>query len=304
VNNDHNPTDRQAAIPASTASSSFSTLFGAGIFGWLLGVLGLLVFAWSQKTQGGYAGMVMWAFFHGWIAFLIGLVFMIGWGIATGRSPWRAAFGFLLPACLLALVAGICLLIYPNSLFREDLLTYLPMVVLFYVFGLLWARVGEGGGAGQSFTRATLPAIIGGLVVLCFVAAPVFASDAFRYRDAFRLSAAKTGVQDGVLQFEGSLEIRKPGSYRFSAPRYLWEEIGNENVSEPETENGEFVWGAAGAPAAGATGVFPVKIIWRKGVRQTSASVEAMPFQDSIHIEITTDGEPNRVIFSLQPSLP
>jgi hypothetical protein len=302
VNQEKPSTDGPAASPAPATASAFSKLFGAGVVGWFLGVLGVLVFAWAQKNQGGFAATVIWTFSHGWIAFLIGLVVLIGYGIATGKSVARAALCYVLPACVLALMAGICLMIYPDSMLREELFTFLPLVFLFYVFGLLWLRMGEGGNSSPSFARATLPALIGGLVVLCFVTVPVFASDAFRYRDAFTLSMTKAGTQDGAFRFEGSLEIRKPGSYRFSAPRYVWGAGPSEDASEPETELGEFTWGAAGAPGPEATGVFPLQIVWRKGLPQSSAA-DAMPIEDSIYIDVHKGDEQDRVVYSLHASL-
>lgn len=270
--------------------------------GWFLGVLGVLVFAWAQKHQGGFAATVIWTFSHGWIAYLVGLVVMIGYGIATGKSLARAVLGYVLPACVLVLLAGICLLIYPDSMLREELFTFLPLVFLFYVFGLLWLRMGESGNASPSFTRATLPALLGGLVVLCFVAVPVFASDAFRYRDAFQLKMTKAGAQDGAFRFEGSLEIRKPGNYRFSAPRYVWGVTPNEEATEPETELGEFIWGTAGAPGPDATGVFPLRIVWRKSMPQSSVA-DGMPIEDSIYIDVHNGDEQDRVIYSVYAPL-
>ncbi len=265
-------------------------------------MLGVLVFAWAQKHQGGFAATVIWTFSHGWIAFLIGLVALIGYGIATGKSVACAALGYVLPACVLALLAGVCLMIYPASMLREVLFTFLPLVFLFYVFGLLWLRMGESKNNSPSFTRATLPALLGGLVVLCNVAVPVFASDAFRYRDVFQLSVTKIGTQDGAFRFEGSLEIRKPGNYRFSAPRYVWGGAPSEDASEPETELGEFTWGAAGAPGPEATGVFPLQIVWRKGMPQSSAA-DAMPIEDSIYIDVHKGDEQDRVIYLLHAPL-
>ena len=137
----------------------------------------------------------------------------------------RAAIAYLLPVAVLAVIGGICLLIYPDNLLREELLTYLPVVLLFYGLGVLWMKLRkEEASETPAVARAVIPAVVGGLVILGSVAVPVFASDAFRYRDTFEFSMADSALQDGAIQVDGAIEIRKPGNFKFSAPRYVWNE--------------------------------------------------------------------------------
>ena len=95
-----------------------------------------------------------------------------------------------------------------------------------------------------------VPSLLGGLIILGFVAVPAFASDSFRYRAAFQLNTKDTKVHDGVLVFEGELEIMKAGSYEFSAPRYIWADDVSQGPGA-DVEFGEMQWGPSGAPKEG-----------------------------------------------------
>lgn len=302
MNQEIHSADRPDSDQKPAAASSFSKLFGVGIVGWFLGVLAILIFSLVQQRDSGGAGAVIWTLSHGWIAFCFGLLVMVAYSAATRRSVAGAVLGYVLPAAALCLVAGICLAVYPDAILREEFLTYLPLVFLFYVFGYFWMKMGERSASGSSYSRAILPAAVGGLVVLGSVAAPVFASDAFIYRDAFLINISKTGMRDGVIRFEGSLEIRKPGNYHFSAPRYVWDETAGPGGTEPEVELGEFIWGTAGAPKADSTGVYPLQIVWRKGGVQASA-VDAVPYENWFNIEVRKADEGNRVISSISAPL-
>ena len=228
---------------------------------------------------------------------------LIGAALASGVSFALAARAYVLPVAMLAALAWLCQLIYPDSVFRGDLYTYLPVVLVFYLFGCLWMLLRTEDAGSQSFARAVIPGVLGGLVILGFVAVPVFASNAFRYRNAFLLTISKLELADGSLVGAGSLEISKPGNYQFVAPRYLCEEMEMLNESEPGTGVGEIVWEGAEAPKPGMLGVFPFKVIWRK---------ETMPFQmkelstsnDSIYLEVRSPGTENELIYSLYAPVP
>lgn len=239
---------------------------------------------------------MIWTIFHGWISFLFGLATLAGYGLVKRLPVARAAFAYILPVAMLALIGGLCLLVYPDNVLREELLTYLPVVLLFYGLGLLWVMLRKEATETPALARAVIPAVVGGLVILGFVAVPVFASDAFRYRDAFTFTISSTTVKDGKLFVEGSIEIRKQGNYRFAAPRYCWAAFSDDVAAEPEVEQGQISWGASGVPQSTALGVFPLKIAWSKGVL-SSAGALVDSYEDFISIEVHDPDQGEKVIY-------
>lgn len=298
VNADQSTPDRQNPDSKPTPHHAFFKLFSAGVLGWLVGAVVLFGLSWLIARPESISSAMIWTISHCWVAFLFGLLVLVAVGLKSGLSVGRAAIAYLLPVVVLALVAGICLLIYPDNLLREELLTYLPVVLLFYGLGLLWMRFGkEETSETPSSARAVIPAVVGGLVILGAVAGPVFASDAFRYRDTFEFSLSKASLQDGAIKVEGTIEIRKPGNFKFSAPRYVWNETPENAGSEPRIELGKMSWGAAGEPKSGSSGVFPVQISWGKGA--SSLASEYAPYEDYVVIEVRNPDVGDKVIYSM-----
>ena len=280
------------------SASSFRKLFATGVIGWLAGMVVLFGAAWVFSKPETVSVAMLWMVSHWWIAFLLGLVLLVVRGVVSKSSLGKALGAYVVPVAVIAALAALCLLVYPDAGLRSDLLTYLPVVVLFYLFGSLWMSGGREAGDSPAFLRAVIPSLVGGLMILGFVAVPAFASDSFTYRNAFVLSVSGTQIKDGAIVSEGSLEIRKPGMYAFSAPRYVWDatEAPANESSEPQVENGEFQWGAAGAPKDGGTGVFPVKIVWRKGVPAGGIS-QIPPYEDMVMIEVRKTDEDSKLIY-------
>lgn len=277
---------------------AFLKLFTAGLIGWLVGLLILFAVSWPVSKPDGFASAVIWTISYWWLAFALGFLSLVVFGLVARLPIAKASIAYLLPAAILAAVAGICLSIYPDSALRLDLFTYLPVVWAFYVFGGIWVAMrGRVANAGM-FVRAIVPALFGGLIIIGLVAVPAFGSDAFRYRNAFRLNITKTTLRDGTITSEGELEIRKQGSYEFIAPRYLWDEMMVSSEDLPRIEHGEITWGKGAAPAHNALGVFPFKIVWRRGVPQ-AGSIQLPPYEDSVCIEVLNAEEGNKVISSL-----
>jgi hypothetical protein len=290
--------DRQNPDLKPTSQRAFFKLFAAGVLGWLIGAVVLFGLAWPMARPESLSSAMIWMISHCWVAFLFGLLVLVGVGLKSGLPVGRAAFAYLLPVAVLAVIGGICLLIYPDNLLREELFTYLPVVLLFYGLGLLWMKFGkEEASETPSTARAVIPAVVGGLVILGSVAVPVFGSDSFRYRDTFEFAMANSALQSGAIQVDGTIEIRKPGNFKFSAPRYVWNETPDGSGAEPRIELGKITWGAAGEPKSGSTGVFPLKIAWSKGA--TSLTSEYAAYEDYIVIEVRNPDEGDKVIYSL-----
>ena len=288
--------NRPVADLSPVGAASFRKLFGSGVVGWLIGMGLLFGAAWIFSKPESVPVALLWVISHWWIAFLLGLVLLVVRGLSAKASMGRAVLAYVLPVAVLAAIAGVCLMIYPDAGLRGDLFTYLPVVLVFYGFGCLWMAGSREAGDSLAFMRAVIPSLVGGLMILGFVAVPAFASDSFTYRNAFHLTVDSTRVVDGAIVSEATLEIRKPGAYGFSAPRYVWEMVESDAGSEPQTELGEIQWGAAGAPKAESPGVFPMKIVWRKGV-PTGGISQLPPYEDFVVIEVRKTDEVDKLIY-------
>lgn len=277
------------------AKSAFLKLFAAGVTGWLVGTVVLFGLSWVIAHPVSVPVAMVWTISHNWAGFLLGALVLVGYGLKTGGSVGRAAWAYILPVALLAGIAGLCLLVYPDYSLREDLLTYLPMVLLFYGLALLWLWARKGVADTDSFARAVIPSVLGGAVILGFVTVPVFASDAFRYRNSFELKISKTEMQDGKFVAEGTLEIREPGNFDFTAPRYVW---SLDSDAEAEVETGVITWGTAGEPQPNAPGVFPMRIVWSKAMRLGEEAGYGY-YEDCINLEVHHRDEGGKMIYSL-----
>jgi hypothetical protein len=237
----------------------------------------------------------MWAISYSWIAFIIGFVALVLRGILTKEALGTSVLAYLLPAGILTVLAAIFLLIYPDEGFRKNLSEYLPVIVFFYLFGLLWMSIRRDDGA---FVRAVLPPILAGLMILGVVAVPVFTSNAFLYRNAFGFTVLKSTNAEGITITEALLEIRKPGHYQFSAPHFSFDNFAMGSAPEA----GKITWGAAGEPQQGAVGRFPLIIQWRE--TSTSAQPSLPDLMNTAILEVRDTSAPETIISSLSAQLP
>lgn len=291
-----------AAHSQSPATLAFTKLFGIGVTGWLVAVLVVFVGSWQLVHPESIASAFMWTMSHWWIAFGVGLLLLVAYGLIAKLPVGRASMAYLLPVLVLLGLVSLCLLVYPDDSFRNDFSTYLPLVILFHVLGLLWMALGRGAEAQSSFVRAVLPSLVGGLILLGFIAVPVFNSDAFRYRNAFVFAINKAVVTDGEIRSEATLEIRKPGNYGFVAPRCSFAEHMSSGDGDSGLDVGTISWGSAGAPTAGKTGIFPLRIVWQKGVLPATMT-ELPEYGHEIFISVCDADDSNREVCFLSAPL-
>lgn len=301
-------TVQSSAIHASGAElqspvkAPFARLFAIGVGGWIIATVVTFIISLLTAHPDSFASAFMWTISRWWIGFAIGLLLMAGYGLARKLTVGWAVVAYALPVLILAAFASICLAVYPDNGFRIEFGTYLPLVIIFYLLGLLWVFLSRDSGDRPSFARAVLPAMVGGLMILGFVAVPVFTGDAFRYRNAFNFTITKATVVNGEIHTEGSVEIRKAGNYAFVSPRYSFAEYLAPGNMESGLDVGTITWGSAGAPPAGKTGVFPLRIVWQKGV--LPASMTTLPeYQNEVSIDVCDAGDSNRGIYFLAAPL-
>ena len=291
-----NPSSNGSPAPAS--GGAFLKLFGTAVAGWLVGMVLLYGAVWLFAKPETAAIAMLWVISYSWIAFLVGLLLMIIRGLVISRASLAMPLlAYVLPAALLAALTAISLALYPDSVLRSDLLTYLPVVLVFYVAGWLWMALRGAHADGPAFLRAVIPSLVGGLVIFGMIAVPAFASDDFRYRSAFQLKTGEKSIQDGVFVFEGTLVIIKPGNYVFSAPRYIYSQEESPE-GEVDLELGDIQWGAAGSPENGGQGSFPLRIVWKEGILPIN-SIEMSPYEDAITLEVRNPDQGDRMVYTI-----
>jgi hypothetical protein len=185
--------------------------------------------------------------------------------------------------------------VYPDKVFLSEMLGFVPSVWMFAMLGWAWLKLKTGIPAKEALTRAVFPPILGGIAVLLGVVVPTFQGNDFRYRDAFAVTLKKSTFADGKLAAEAVLDIRKPGDYRFKAVRYSILNMSETEDQESDSETGRIEWTAAGAPAATATGTFPMTIRWEKSLPPDPSTV-ALLGSDCITLLVSTSAEPDTVI--------
>ena len=278
-------------------TASFQKLFFIGVGGWIAGSGALFAAAWVLTKPESTSEALMWSVSYSWIAFTFGLVALVVREAVAKEALCSPVFAYLLPAVVLTGVAGICLVIYPDEGFRSDLVGYLPTVFVFYVFGFVWMRVRRTN--FFAFARGVFPPILGGLMILAFIVVPVFTSNAFRYRDAFRFTILRSANSEGAGVAEAVLEIHKPGHYQFAAPHFGICDFG----MGPTPEAGKITWGAAGEPKEGMTGSFPLIIRWKK--MTPSPEIPQMPeTMNTAILEVRDAKAPETVIYTVVSRLP
>lgn len=270
--------------------------------GWILGTLAVFIVAAVSVFPESVPSAFIWTMSHWWIGFILGLVLMVGYGMAKKAPVGKPVLAYVLPILVVLAVALLCLAIYPDAAFRLEFSTYLPLVMMFHLLGLLWVGIFSGSDQSPAFTRAVLPSLVGGLMILGFVAAPVFNSDAFRYRNAFKFTITKAALVDGEIHSEGTVEILKPGNFEFVAPRYSFAEYLSSGEGDTGLDVGTITWGAPGEPTTGKTGVFPIKIVWRKGV--LPATFTALPdYENEVFLDVCDLDEGGREVHFLSAVL-
>jgi len=284
-------------------NAAFHKLLGTGLGVWLLAQVVLVAAVRWAGGQRTWLGALDWAVGHGWIAFLVGLLALLAFSVRFPGALGRALVAYLLPMGVFAVLGGICYAVYPDQWFLSEMLGFVPLVWLFGVFGWVWLRLKPETPGNEALTRALVPPLVGGIVVLLGVALPTFLGNTFRYRDAFELSLKKTVFADGKLAADAVLEIRKPGDYRFRAMRYSYMDM-MAVVEDPnvDTLTGRIEWTGAGTPAADATGTFPLTIHWDKSPPPTPTTDEGMD-EDCIIVEVFTSAEPDKVVRSISVPL-
>lgn len=285
-------------MKTSPGNKPFQKLFLTGVLGWIAGSIALFAAACFLPKQESYIEPLIWSVSHWWAAFGFGFLAILVRGAQVKGPLGLALLAYLLPVGVISGAIGACLAIYPDAGFRDEMIGFLPVVLVFYVFGSFWLQVRAG--SADLFGRAVLPPIIGGLIILAFVAVPAFTSNAFRYRDAFGLELIRTTNPEGFVVADAILEIRKPGSYKFTAPSFSIYSIGPEFNPEfnPEKVDGEITWGTAGEPKDGATGKCPMQIRWAKP--SVRASMPPVPgFESSVVLEVRDANVPGTVIFAV-----
>lgn len=290
--------DAQPDSPAATKNTdrNLPRLFMAGIIGWIVGTVLLFGASYVILKPESIALAMLWTLGRWWIGAAVGALTVVVAAVVSKSSIARPLAAFVLPLALLGVVAGLCLLIYPDQVFRDDLMTFLPVVLFFYAVAFVWMTLSKGKSRGVQFAQAVIPPVVGGLAVLLGVAVPAFASDEFRYRDTFDLHLVEARVEQGEFICDAVISIRKPESYTFSAPRYVWLEGGSD------TDMGRFTWGEAGEPK-GTSGDFPFTVRWRKSVPEQGLEGIGL-YEDMFCLEIRLADGDGRVIHTVCEPIP
>ncbi len=257
--------------------SEFTSVFGMGIGGWVAASLALFASAWFLEKPETISSAVLWVIQYWWVAFAFGLVLLVGYGLKAHRPIMRAALAYLLPALVIFIFASICYAVFPDGGFLGDLRIFLPIVGVFSLFGFLWTQLKKSETVGEKFARAVIPPIVGGLMMLAFVAAPVFGSPAFVYRNAFGFTIGKMDQRPDKLVVDAALEIHKAGDYQFSVTRYDYSEMTRQFSDFDGSTKGTILWGASGEPKSGATGSFPMQISWPTPAANTKEQIPVPP---------------------------
>jgi hypothetical protein len=275
--------------------------FAAGVVGWILGLLVLLGLAWPLTSPDTFSTAVMWAIGYWWMAYAFGLVVLVVTALTKKIPLQPSLLGYIIPVAAMAALALACLWIYPNSGFREELLSYMPVTVVFYVLSLLWVALRKQSEATGDLLRTVVPPLFGGLMILALVAVPVFTSNAFIYRNAFAFDVLEVKHPERAMVAKCVLEINKPGDYEFSAPSfYYFDMMDSGETSGEGAPTSSITWGAAGKPAAGATGKFPLEIHWKNIPAYAKEDLESMMFDAlPILLEARSADQPDQILYTV-----
>ncbi len=288
-----------------SSKSDFFKLFATGLFGCIVATLALLGAAWPVGHAESLAPAAMWAISQWWIAFVFGGVLLVLRGLLSRMSISTALAAYLLPAAAFMAIVGIFLAIYPDPGFRTDLFGFMPLILIFYICGFLWMTFAKSGTPNTAFLRSVLPAIVGGVIILGLVAVPVFRSNNFIYRNTFGWVVTKRAITNGELIADAVLEIRKPGTYDFAAPRYSYPDNKEQANTVSLIELGKITWGPAGAPKEGVPGIYPLQIRWEKNI-PAALPTNLPPYsdEDMVTLEVRDpSSESKDLIFSVSANV-
>jgi len=272
-------------------------LFRAGTIGWVVGLVLLMGLSPVFSKQPSMAGAVMWGLNRWFIAFGIGLLVLFAYGILRRLPLKLGTTAFVAPVVVVGSLAWVCALIYPGAGFKSDLASLLPVGVAFYLFALIWMWMRRDTTEQTDFSKAVLPTMFGGFVILAAIAGPAFASNDFRYQNAFGFDVTKSAVIGGELVCDAVITVHKAGKYHFRAPRYAMDQVG-DGLAEDYEELGAIAWGAAGEPGETATGDFPVVIKWRKWIPE-GGLLDLCNYEDTVYLEVRKDDASGEFLFGL-----
>lgn len=275
--------------------------FAAGVVGWILGLFVILGLAWPLTSPDTVSTAVMWAIGYWWAAYSFGLVLLVITALIKKAPLQPSLLGYIVPVAVMAALALACLWIYPNSGFREELMSYMPVAVVFYLLSLLWVTLRKPTETKGDLLRTVVPPLFGGIMILALVAVPVFTSNAFIYRNAFAFDVLEVKHPEKSMVAKCLLVIHKPGDYEFRAPSFYY-----FDMMDPDTADGTNAptstinWGEAGKPAAGATGKFPLEIHWNNIPAIAKADLEAM-MADALPIllEARSAAQPEQILYTV-----
>jgi hypothetical protein len=275
--------------------------FAAGVVGWILGLLVLLGLSWPLTSPDTVSTAIMWAIGYWWAAYAFGLIVLVATAVVKKIPLQPSLVGYIVPVAAMAALAMACLWIYPNAGFREELLSYMPVAVVFYVLSLLWVMLRKQGEPGGDVLRTVVPPLFGGVMILALVAIPVFTSNAFIYRNAFTFDVLEVKHPEKSMVAKCVLQIHKPGDYEFRAPSFYYFEMMDPTSADVGDASASTInWGEAGKPAANATGKFPLEIHWSNIPTLTKEDKEAMMADGMpILLEARSAGEPELILFTV-----
>jgi hypothetical protein len=272
----------------------------AGVVAWIIGLMAIFGLSWPLYSPDTVATAVMWTMGYWWAAYAFGLVILVVTAL-LGKIPLQPSLlGFILPVAVIAAMAMVCLWIYPDLGFRAELMSYMPVTVVFYVLSVLWLTLRKHGEARGDLVRTAAPPMLGGIMILTLVAIPVFTSNAFIYRNAFKLDVLEVIHPDNSMVAKCVLEIRKPGDYDFQALTFFYfDMIDPESADEDNSPRSTVTWGETGKPAAGAIGKFPMEILWSNIPDITRRDLMAMPTKAlPILIEARSTAQPQETLYT------
>jgi hypothetical protein len=276
--------------------------FGAGVAAWILGLIALFVLSYPLSSPETVSNALIWSISYWWIAYVIGLATLIVVALLKKIPMQASLIGYVAPVAVMAVLALICLGIYPNAGFREDLLGYMPVAVVFYLISWLWVRFsGQAESKEGDALRTLVPPLVGGVMILVLVVVPVFMSNAFIYRNAFTLDVLKIQRPGNSLTVECVLEIHKPGDYDFRVPPFFYFDMMEpEDIDDGDRPSNSVTWGESGKPKPGSTGRFPVVISWDNIPsfamdELTGTSPGALP----ILLEVRAAARPDEILYTV-----
>lgn len=275
--------------------------FAAGVIAWIIGLMVLFGLSWPLASPETVATAIMWAIGHCWAAFAFGLVVLVVTAWIRKIPLQHSLLGYLVPVAVIAVVAMACLWIYPDMGFRAELMNYLPVTVVFYVLSVLWLTLRKQSEARGNLARMAVPPLLGGIMILALVTIPIFTSNAFIYRNAFKLDVLEVKHPENAMVAKCVLEIRKPGDYQFSAPSFFYFDMTDpESVESAPTPSSIVTWGKAGKPAAGAVGKFPLEIFWSNIPTMAMEELQILsPDFLPILIEARSTAQPDEILYTV-----